>query len=245
MGVYKYGSRGDTVKEIQRKLASLGYGVVADGIFGKATETSVRTFQYGSGLSVDGIVGKNTLAALGITEGVPATAPELPKVDSTDPLWIQKAVLEIGVARFTPPNSNPKIVQYWRDMKYSGIKEDKTSWCAGYVGAMLERAGIIGSRSVSKVPEAAKSYLDWGIPLSKPCYGCIVVFDRVGGGHVGFCVGVTPDGRLRILGGNQNSSVNISAFPTTNVVGYRWPKGIDIDDRPLPVGSAATVKTLS
>lgn len=255
MAVYKIGDRGDTVKKIQSRLVALGYGISADGIFGKATETAVRTFQYGAKLAVDGIVGKATMTALGVQEGVstPAPKPISPaenwKVESplpdNNPPWIDQGLKEIGVARFPAPNSNPKIVQYWKDMKWSGIKEDKTSWCAGYAGAMLERAGIKGSREVSSVPESAKSYLKWGQKLDKPAYGCIVVFDRQGGGHVGFCVGVTPDGRLRILGGNQNSSVNISAFPTTNVLGYRWPNGVPVDLRHLPVGSAQTVKTLA
>lgn len=157
----------------------------------------------------------------------------------TEPKWLIEARKEIGVTRFPSPNSNPKIVQYWKDMKWSGIKEDKTSWCAGYVGAMLERVGIIGSRSVSKVPEAAKSYLDWGIALKEPHYGCVVVFDRAGGGHVGFCVGKTADDKLLILGGNQSDAVNIKSFPLTRVVGYRWPKGADVDTRPLPIGDAA------
>ena len=64
---YKVGSQGSTVQEIQRRLKSWGYyaGEV-DGIFGSRTEKAVRWFQSKNGLAVDGKVGSQTLAALGI-----------------------------------------------------------------------------------------------------------------------------------------------------------------------------------
>ena len=67
---YQRGSSGDTVKEIQRRLSDWGYysGRV-DGIYGSKTEAAVRYFQQKNGLSVDGKVGKQTLAALGINAG--------------------------------------------------------------------------------------------------------------------------------------------------------------------------------
>lgn len=65
--VYKYGSRGEQVKEIQTKLKSWGYSKDAvDGIYGYNTYLSVKSFQGKNGLKVDGITGKQTLAALGI-----------------------------------------------------------------------------------------------------------------------------------------------------------------------------------
>ena len=67
---YKRGSTGSTVTEIQKKLKNWGYysGEV-DGIFGSRTEAAVRLFQQKNGLAVDGKVGAQTLAALGISAG--------------------------------------------------------------------------------------------------------------------------------------------------------------------------------
>ena len=63
----KYGSRGDEVTQIQTRLAELGYDPgTADGIFGARTQAAVRAFQQDAGLAVDGIVGDNTLRALGL-----------------------------------------------------------------------------------------------------------------------------------------------------------------------------------
>ena len=63
----KYGSRGEEVRQIQTKLKRWGYynGNV-DGIYGSQTQKAVRWFQSKNGLAVDGIAGKNTLAAMGI-----------------------------------------------------------------------------------------------------------------------------------------------------------------------------------
>lgn len=65
--LYKRGSTGTTVTEIQRRLKSWGYydGAV-DGIYGSRTENAVKYFQRKNGLTVDGQVGDKTLAALGI-----------------------------------------------------------------------------------------------------------------------------------------------------------------------------------
>lgn len=63
----KNGSRGVYVTELQNILIKLGYSVGAkgaDGIFGTATQTAVKSFQKDNKLSVDGIVGKATWAAL-------------------------------------------------------------------------------------------------------------------------------------------------------------------------------------
>lgn len=61
----KVGSRGDAVKDLQTKLKAYGYypgGI--DGIFGSVTLTAVEEFQQANKLTVDGIVGDKTRAAL-------------------------------------------------------------------------------------------------------------------------------------------------------------------------------------
>ena len=64
----KIGSTGKEVTDIQTVLKDKGYysGKV-DGIFGTETKDAVTRFQRDHGLDADGIVGKKTLAALGLS----------------------------------------------------------------------------------------------------------------------------------------------------------------------------------
>ena len=66
--LYKKGSGGAVVSEIQTRLKNWGYynGAV-DGVYGSQTEKAVRWFQQKNGLNVDGQVGDQTLAALGMS----------------------------------------------------------------------------------------------------------------------------------------------------------------------------------
>lgn len=68
--VYRQGSTGSTVSIIQQKLKNWGYysGTV-DGIFGSRTTDAVKYFQRTNGLTADGVVGTQTLAALGMPTG--------------------------------------------------------------------------------------------------------------------------------------------------------------------------------
>ena len=61
------GDKNDAVRECQGILARLGYDLGRcgiDGDFGKCTEAAVRKYQKERGLTVDGIVGPKTWAAL-------------------------------------------------------------------------------------------------------------------------------------------------------------------------------------
>lgn len=70
--------RGDDVKHAQERLIVHGYDIIADGVFGNKTYNAVREFQAAKKLSIDGIIGKNTLAALNED---PAVTPPAPTID--------------------------------------------------------------------------------------------------------------------------------------------------------------------
>ena len=63
--ILKAGSKGEGVKQLQQKLAIIGYAPgPADGSFEARTKAAVIAFQKDAGLTQDGIVGARTLAAL-------------------------------------------------------------------------------------------------------------------------------------------------------------------------------------
>lgn len=72
------GDTGAAVKLLQHRLNILGNQLTEDGIWGVQTDSAVRGYQYRAGLTVDGIVGPKTQAAL-IRDAILARADELGK----------------------------------------------------------------------------------------------------------------------------------------------------------------------
>ena len=70
------GDRGDAVKLLQHRLNILDWQLTEDGIWGVQTDSAVRGYQYRAGLTVDGIVGAKTRAAL-IRDAILARAAEI------------------------------------------------------------------------------------------------------------------------------------------------------------------------
>ena len=62
--VLRQGSTGGAVKIAQAGLNGKGYALVADGVFGAATDRAVRKFQSDQRLGADGIIGPRTWDAL-------------------------------------------------------------------------------------------------------------------------------------------------------------------------------------
>lgn len=84
-----YGSQGDEVKKLQEALNSQGYGLSVDGIYGAKTQAAVQDYQSKNGLSVDGIAGVNTQGKLYATSGESqqqaAPAPATPAYETPKP----------------------------------------------------------------------------------------------------------------------------------------------------------------
>lgn len=150
------------------------------------------------------------------------------------PRWIAEALKHVGTKEIPGQQHNSKILGWWKAIKRGGIKTDEVPWCAAFVGGCLEAVGIMSSRY-----ESAASYKTWGLPLSRAVFGCVAVFHRDGGGHVGFVVGIDQQGRLMILGGNQSDKVSVAPFDRQRVVAYRWPQAVPVSDYSLPLITTA------
>jgi peptidoglycan hydrolase-like protein with peptidoglycan-binding domain len=138
------GSTGSDVKRLQRilvELKLLDYSGI-DGSFGPQTESSVKSFQQSSGLTVDGIVGPQTWQAL------PAD-PDTPELSNgstgTEVSAMQQPLKNAGFYTGTVdgvfgPNTEAAVRAYQssRGIVADGIVGDETWWVpAGAAGATL------------------------------------------------------------------------------------------------------------
>jgi len=145
--------------------------------------------------------------------------------------WVDEARKQIGVREIKGQKTSVKIANWLLSLR-AWWKDDETPWCGVFVAHCIKTAGL----AIPKNWFRAKEWLNWGQVITQPTYGAVVVFDRVGGGHVGFVVGKDKNGNILVLGGNQGDAVNIKAFAVNRVAGYRWPKEV-----PLPVKQQLTV----
>jgi lysozyme len=58
--------QGDDVLQVQKALIKAGFEIQADGFFGLETDQKIRQFQQQKELTIDGVVGAETLKALGL-----------------------------------------------------------------------------------------------------------------------------------------------------------------------------------
>ena len=103
------GNMGELVKQCQTMLQKLGYdlGICGvDGDFGTATEKAVRAFQKAHNLSVDGVVGKNTWAALEAAINALQEAPAVVYYDVTIP-HLTASEADAVIAKY--PNAKKEI----------------------------------------------------------------------------------------------------------------------------------------
>ena len=75
-GLLRKGNTGAAIKLLQHRLNLVGSQLTEDGVWGVQTDSAVRGYQYRAGLTVDGIVGPKTQAAL-VRDAILARAAEL------------------------------------------------------------------------------------------------------------------------------------------------------------------------
>lgn len=140
------------------------------------------------------------------------------------PDWLAIAMYDVGLTETKGSKHTDRIVKMH---SYTSLraKDDETAWCASAVCAWLEESGI-------KSPKSARAldFLTWGVPLSKPSIGCVLVFKRVVdpktkvtmAGHVGLYVGEEGD-FYWVLGGNQSDKVTYTKWPKHFLISARGP----------------------
>lgn len=152
------------------------------------------------------------------------------------PSWMDIAYRYRGLKEVPGPNNNPTIIGWAKRLgsKILGIayNADSVPWCGLFVAHCLDLANI----APVKIAVRAKAWAAWGIPVS-PCWGCVLVFERAGGGHVGFYHGEDST-HYHVLGGNQSDSVNIMRLEKSRMIASRWPTGYKQNTGPHVVSAS-------
>jgi len=123
------------------------------------------------------------------------------------------------------------LIQWWLSLCGFGFSaHDEIAWCSAFVNGIAWDLRLPRSKSA-----AARSWLTVGevIPLEKAEVGFdVVILQRGNGpqpgadvlaapGHVGFFAGMSEDGRVMVLGGNQSNGVTVAPFERERVLGVR------------------------
>jgi len=93
------GTKGPSVKNLQKALQKLGYDLEADGIYGKNTTRAVRRFQKKNQLTVDGDAGPETIDQLKkkiIASDLAAPAVGIADKKGKEVKSLQRALISLG-----------------------------------------------------------------------------------------------------------------------------------------------------
>jgi len=225
-------------KQIQRALKWRGfYNGNVDGIIGPKTEAAITAFKVSVGYRARPYLGPLTLAALmdnrreplELTQRVGGWEGRSEPMFEDAPVWLRVASTYEGLDEWGGSKHNPAILEMWRMIR-APFTDDETPWCAAFVGSVLEECNIASTRSA-----AARSYENYGVPLSGPCVGAIGVLSRGeptnGKGHVIFIVGRDENGNIVGIGGNQGNKVSVAPFNVERFLAYRFPKSSSMPDQ--------------
>lgn len=132
--------------------------------------------------------------------------------------WILLAEKELGNKEIAGSKHNPRIIEYHKATTLKATA-DEVSWCAAFVNWCLRESGELGTGRAD-----ARSFLNWGVRVSEPKLGDVVVFWRGNKngwqGHVGFFVEENASS-IKVLGGNQGDQVCYAWYDKSKLLGYR------------------------
>ena len=136
------------------------------------------------------------------------------------------ALGQYGVTEIIGGKHNRVIMNYFHEIGHTWVTTDETAWCSAYANWVALKSGKEHSGKLN-----ARSWLKVGEQITIPERGDVVVFWRERKsswkGHVGFFISYSADRKyIYCLGGNQNNQVNIKAYPTSRLLGFRRLKTI-------------------
>ncbi len=150
---------GDDVKQYQTRINVHGGSLTVDGVFGPASDAACRAFQATQGLTVDGICGAKTWAALNADpEDKPTPEPgdrakglvAYGRAHEGDPyVWGgcgQTAISESWIRRMDDAGDPERSIRFWRAQLAAGCTGMAAYDCSGLISKYLMEQGLISGK---------------------------------------------------------------------------------------------------
>ena len=163
-GTLRWGSRGESVRVVQRIV-----GTVPDGVFGPKTHAAVKRYQARKGLVVDGIVGPKTARAMGIAFGTASRSTSTASRSASRASTSTSNVLSVA-AQYTG-------IMY----RYGGTSPSTGFDCSGFTQFVFGKVGV-------KLPRTTEAQRRATTRVSSPRPGDLVFFGSPAY-HVGIYAG--------------------------------------------------------
>lgn len=161
---------------------------------------------------------------------------------ATEPAWLLAARAKLGTREAPGAANSPTIMGWAKKLgtKVLGIayNADSVPWCGVFVAACVAEDGL----TPPPIAVRAKAWAMWGqsIRPERIAPGAVLVFERAGGGHVGFYVGEDPVA-YHVLGGNQGDRVSVTRIEKRRCIARRWPIGRAVIGGPRAMTSTAGI----
>jgi uncharacterized protein (TIGR02594 family) len=165
---------------------------------------------------------------------------ELPQITPGKADWLDvaKAELKSGVTEQSKPD---RIKSYFAATDFGPVRGGIPHWCGAFVAFCMKQ-----SNHQDGIPKGAALAANWkgfgqAVPAGSPDIpvGAVIVLKPSPGtntsGHVAFFTEPLPATKqIRLLGGNQDNSVKLSAFSTSRLAAIRW-----LETQPQGAGAAS------
>ena len=134
----------------------------------------------------------------------------------TMPRHMQIAFSLIGTTEVFGKQHNPTILKWAKDLGLGKVyANDELAWCGLFFAHVMKEAGRrvdLNTKDPYDYLRAAK-YVNMNgaeiIDRKDAAFGDVLIFQRPGGGHIGFYVSESEN-FYSVLGGNQSNSVNLT-----------------------------------